>query len=373
MKLRTHKVSTTAFFGATVAVLITGFFFFRNTGVNPVNPLHGEFDPQKAPGLSLGLLLAVHLIAIALFSEDKTNSDGSSADRARSDDPFSRFTATFTAFIRQPGYKVFSVGPIWAFFAAASIFVWHAFAEYPGQLGTVWGDYAHSPLPAFAIFFACWAMTNLGFTFAALAEAFNRDIPGLFLTFILIMFALAGTTCVFFSFDDAPTGGALVSTCVTLLITTAALVPARMFAQARVARIDRESPTMSPREQRRSEKFGSSRPRTEARPPFDLLQPSENLLVHFNGAEGNESRMLLATSTRLVLAAVDQTGRTVVLDEASPGQLLGGGSGNRGQEAVTGIRLRDRQDLMVNGGDPSASTRFAEALDSLARTGRLPD
>ena len=64
-------------------------------------------------------------------------------------------------------------------------------AKFPGKSGNVWGDYSTSPASALTVFLLCWAGTNIGFTFASICEAFNRDLFGLTILSGVIMAILA--------------------------------------------------------------------------------------------------------------------------------------------------------------------------------------
>lgn len=391
MKFRTHKMSTNVVYGVGLAGFTTIVFFLMNAGIDPRAHRVGDFDPAGAGIVGIGLYGLYHTIAIIFFNED----DSSDKDAPAPDHHVPRAPDSYTGFIRQAWYKVFSVGPIWAFFSAASIFIWHSFAKSTGTPGTIWGDYSASPLPALVIFFACWSAVNLGFTLSAVAEAFNRDHPAVFIIMLVTMFLLGiGLTFVFmFPIPEMSTGSGLSLVTITLPLSLLALFGTRLWAVVRVARCDAAHPHLSPRQQHRRERFdprhqdnggpragavqqGSAVPHATAAPPTDLLQqgevlqPGEALLLQFRSDLTPEPQMLIATNRRVVRASVNGQGRSVVLDQAQPGQLMGGSCTFDAGGVVTTAHFRGRAEMRLLGGDPAQSQRFAEALTRLARTGR---
>ena len=236
MKFRTHKMSTNVVYGVGLAGFTTIVFFLMNAGIDPRAHRVGDFDPAGAGIVGIGLYGLYHTIAIIFFNED----DSSDKDAPAPDHHVPRAPDSYTGFIRQAWYKVFSVGPIWAFFSAASIFIWHSFAKSTGTPGTIWGDYSASPLPALVIFFACWLAVNLGFTLSAVAEAFNRDHPAVFIIMLVTMFLLGiGLTFVFmFPIPEMSTGSGLSLVTITLPLSLLALFGTRLWAVVRVARCD---------------------------------------------------------------------------------------------------------------------------------------
>lgn len=376
MKLRTHTMGTTVLYGVVLAGFVTVVFFLTNAGIDPRAHRIDDFDPKDAGLVSIGLFGLYHAIAIIFFDDDPELV--SAKDGRPTDDPTEpRKAGSFTEFVRQPAYKVFAVGPIWATASAAVIFVWFAKAEVPGTIGTVWGDYGHSPLPALAVLCSCWAATNLGFAFSTLAETGQRDNPPLYITSLILLFLVAAGITVYFlaALPDMRPVTALALGGVTLFISLALLTGVRLWAMPRFAREEEEDLT-GLRDRRRQQRFGSRHQGT-GQPPYDMLNAGETLLAHFCGDRAPEPgqpepEMLVATNRRVVRALIRAPGQTFVIEQAEPGQLLGARSDHRGPRLVTAIGLRGRQGMIAHGGDPAASQRFAEALNSLARTGSLP-
>jgi hypothetical protein len=372
MKLRAHKLSTTVFYGIVLAGFVTVVFFLTNAGVDPRAHRYGDFDPANAGAVSIGLFGLYHAIAIIFFDDDPELV--SAEDGRPTDDPTApRKGGSFTAFVRQPALKVFTVGPIWAVISAAVIFIWFAAADVPGAIGTVWGDYGVSPLPALAVLFACWAAANLGFTFSTLAEAGHRDNPPLYIASLVLLFLVAAGVIIYFlaALPDMRSGTALAVNGLMLLISLAGLTGARLWAVPCFAR-DAKEQQQGSRGRRPQKRFGS-RPADSRQPPHDVLEAGETLLAHFIGEGTPEPQMLVATNRRVVRALIRAPGRTFVIEQAQPGQLLGAEMTSRGTMTETILHLRDRPTMVVTGGDPDAAVRFAEALTSLAHTGRLPN
>lgn len=370
MRFRTHKLSTTLVYAVTLTLFMLVVFSLANAGIDPRASRIGDFDPKGAATACFGLLGLYHSIAIIFFNED----DSSKKTDAAADAHIPRAPDSYTGFIRQDWYKVLSVGPIFAVFCTASVFIWHSFAEYPGMPGTVWGDYTASPLPALTLFLLCWAASNIGFVFAAIAEAFNRDRTGLFIAAMIVLFIVGlGITVGFIFLPNQPTGPALTVAAIALPLSLIAVIGARAWAIARVAHYDANHPRRSAREGRRSARFGhhpQPRPHPDG-PPHDMLRRGEKLLFHFSGDRSAEPQMLIATDQRFVRASILGSGRTFVLEQASPEQLAGTSSQRVGHDLMTIAHFRDRQDMRVVGGSPEQSRAFAEAVTSLARTGQV--
>ena len=356
------------------AVLLAAFmvviFALANAGIDPRANHYGDFDPKRAASACFGLLGLYHSIAIIFFDEDDSSTSARAADVHLPKAPDS-----YTGFVRQAWYKVLSVGPIFGSFCTASVFIWHSFAEFPGTPGTVWGDYGSSPLPALTLFLLCWAAANTGFMFAAIAEAFNRDRPGLFITALIVMYIVGlGITVGFMVLlPDKPTVAALPVAAIILPLSLIAVIGARMWAIARVDRYDAKYPGLSARERRRLARFGRDQQRRshQGQPPHDLLRRGEKLLMHFQSDRSAEPQLLIATNQRFVRASILGSDRTFVLEQASPGQLAGASSERVGPDLMTTAHFRDRQDMRVVGGDPEQSRAFAEAITFLARTGKI--
>ncbi|MGO1565952.1 MAG: hypothetical protein ACTHX5_14060 [Brevibacterium aurantiacum] len=363
--MRTHKLSTTLLYAVVLALFILVVFALTNAGIDPrANRLVGDFDPKGAATVCFGLLGLYHSVAIIFFDED----DSPKSSETPPDPNIPRPPDSYTGFIRQAWYKVLSVGPIFAFFCSASVFIWHSFAEYPGTPGTVWGDYATSVTPALTLFLLCWACTNIGLMFAAIAEAFNRDVRGLFIAAMIVMFLVAiGNTFGLIFLVDQPTGSALILALIIFPLSLLALIGARLLAIVRVNRYDAAHPHGSSSKPRRSQK----QRRPQGPPPQDMLERGERLLMHFRSDHTPEPQMLIATTTRFVRASIIRTDRTFVLEQASPSQLVGARSQREGHDLVTIAHFRDRQDMRVLGGNPEQSQSFAEAVTRLARTGQV--
>ena len=250
------------------------------------------------------------------------------------------------------------------FFSAVAAFIWHAFAMDTGNPGTVWGDLTTSPLPAFALLFGLWATANLSLALGAIADAFHRTLWAVFLIVSVLIAILAITIGVVASnilTMSPPAGLAVTAAC--LLITTATLIPARLFAVARARVTNRIDAAYEARMQSL----------------LMTLAPGENLVLHFADRENPAGQILAATNQRLLLAAPTSTGagptrpgQVRILDQAQPGQLRGSSTQFRPAGHTTSVHFRDRPDMELIGGDPSEADTFAEALTSLATTGRLP-
>lgn len=379
MRFRTHKLSTTLVYAVALALFMLVVFALANAGIDPRAGRVGDFDPKGAASACFGLLGLYHSVAIIFFDDD----DSPKTADAATDPHLPRAPDSYTGFVRQAWYKVLSVGPIFAVICTASVFIWHSFAEFPGTLGTVWGDYTASPLPALALFLLCWAATNIGFTFAAIAEAFNRDRHGLFIAGMIVMFSAGlGITVGFLFLPDQPTGPALIMAVIALPVSLIALLGARAWASVRVAHYDATHPGPSARERRRRARFGHQheqhhqneqhqpRPHPDE-PPHDMLRRGEKLLMHFPSDRTPEPQMLIATDQRFARASLLGSERTFVLEQAAPGQLAGASSQREGSDLVTIAHFRDRQDMRVVGGNPEQSRAFAEAVTLLARTGQV--
>lgn len=250
------------------------------------------------------------------------------------------------------------------FFSAIAAFIWHTFGRNPGIPGTVWGDLTTSPLPAFALLFGLWATVNLSLTLGAIADAFHRTLWAIFLIVSVVIAIPAITIGVMASniLTMSPVA-ALAVTVICLIIATAALVPARLFAVAR----DRVTNRIDAAHETRVQSL------------LTALAPDENLVVHFADRENPDGQILAATNQRLLLAAPTSTGtgptrpgQVRILDQAHPGQLRGASTKFRRAGHTTSAHFRDRPDMELIGGDPSEAEKFAEALTSLATTGRLP-
>ncbi|MGM0699559.1 MAG: hypothetical protein ACQEVD_11985 [Actinomycetota bacterium] len=300
--------STTLVFGIGFAVFASIAFFLANAGINPIsNHRFRGINPDQAPGIGI----------LVLF-----------------------------------------------FFSAVAAFIWHAFAMDTGNPGTVWGDLTSSPLPALALLFGLWATANLSLALGAIADAFHRTLWAVFLVVSVVIAILAITIGVVASniLTMSPVA-ALAVTVICLIIATAALVPARLFAVAR----DRVTTRLDAAYEARMQSL------------LTALAPGENLVLHFADRGNPDGRILAATNQRLLLAAPTSTGtgptrpgQVRILDQAHPGQLRGASTKFRRAGHTTSVHFRDRPDMELIGGDPSEADKFAEALTSLATTGRLP-
>ncbi|MDN6124642.1 MAG: hypothetical protein L0I80_12375 [Brevibacterium sp.] len=396
MRKRTDKFFATVVCGVVFTVIALIAFSTFNAGIDPRLNSRGDVNPSYAAMVGFGFLGFFHAVAIIFFSDD----DAAAADGRR---PARRIPDSFTGFIRQDGHTVFSVGPIFAAFCTASVFIWHAIATDPGAPGTVWGDYTTSLLPALVLFLSCWTTINIGFTLASCAEAFHRDRSGLFATFLVAMFVLAlGLTAGFLSLPAQPTGGALIVSVIAFPLSLLAMARARSWAITRVAGWDAIHPRSVPqtepravpgpmlqhelqslfrplfrpwlRPEPRLARCDSLRPGTSypGGPPLDMLRRGEQLLMHFKSERTPEPQLLIATNQRCVRASILGADTTFILEQASPGQLTGARSERVGRDLTTTVHFHGSRVMRVVGGDPEQSRAFAEAVDRLARTGRLP-
>ncbi|MGO1291133.1 MAG: hypothetical protein ACTMH0_07535, partial [Brevibacterium linens] len=228
--------STTLVFGIGFAVFASIAFFLANAGINPLrNHVLRGINPDQAPSIGILVLFFFSAIAAFAFYEDKPPAGSDAARAQQAADPHGvKRRQPPTAFVRNPWPRVFAVGPVWAVCGVIAAFVWHAFAKDSGIPGTVWGDLTASPLPAFALLFGLWATVNFSFTLGAIADAFHRTLWAIFLIVSILIAILAITIGVVASniFTMSPVT-ALAVTAVCLLITTVALIPARLFAVAR--------------------------------------------------------------------------------------------------------------------------------------------
>ncbi|MDN5551684.1 MAG: DUF4229 domain-containing protein [Brevibacterium sp.] len=367
MRLRTHKFFMTVVYGVVLTVLALIAFSTINAGIDLLMVNDGNIDPKYAAIVGFGILGLVHSIAIHFFTDDDAiAADGGWAELTIPD--------SATGFIRQAGYRVFSVGPVFAVFAATSIFIWHAIAAVPGESGTVWGDYGSSPSPALIVFLSCWSAVNIGFTFASCAEAFHRDLFALFVTILVAMaFVGLGITVGFLFLPAQSTGSALISVVIAFPVSLFALVGARAWAKVRVARWDAADPRQLQRLQPRWDGIDPSTPGSPypGGPPFDMLRRGEKLLMHFKSERTPEPQLLIVTNQRVVRASILGSDRTFILDQTEPGQLSGVTSQRVGHDLMTTAHFHDRSDVQVVGGDPAQSRAFAVAVARLARTGKV--
>ena len=108
MRRRRHDFRTTVVYAIGLASIATAVFFMINAGINPRARPPGldDVNPSTATSGSFMVLGAFHVIAILFYVEDDTPKvDGAATDPHDSKKPDS-----FTGFIRQPWYKVLSVG-----------------------------------------------------------------------------------------------------------------------------------------------------------------------------------------------------------------------------------------------------------------------
>ncbi len=349
-------------FGIGFTVFASFPFFLANAGINPLTDHRFRgINPDQAPGLGIGALFLVAALAAFVFYEDKPPAGSSRASADHAADPHGvKRRQPPTAFVRDPWPRVFAVGPVWAACGVIATFIWHTFAKNTGVPGTVWGDFTESPLPAFALLCGLWAAANFSLTLGAIADAFNRTLWAIFLIVSVLIAILAITIGVVASnlLTMSPPAG-LAVTVACLIITTVALVPARRFAVTRA---------------RATSQIDAAH-ETRLQSLLSTLGPGENLMLHFADRENPAGQILAATNQRLLLAAPTGTarpGQIHILDRAHPGQLRGASTAFRPDGHTTSVHFRDRPDMELVGGDPSAADTFAEALNSLATTGRLP-
>lgn len=356
----------TLVFGIGFAVFASIPFFLANAGINPLRKhvLRG-INPDQAPSIGILVLFFFSAIAAFAFYEDKPPAGSDAARAQQAADPHGvKRRQPPTAFVRTPWPRVFAVGPVWAVCGVIAAFVWHAFAKDSGIPGTVWGDLTASPLPAFALLFGLWATVNFSLALGAIADAFHRTLWAIFLIVSVLIAILAITIGVVASnilTVSPPAGLAVAAVC--LIITTVALIPARLFAVARARVTNRIDAAHEARLQSL----------------LMTLAPSENLMLHFADRDNPTGQILAATNQRLLLAAPTGTGTESarpgpvrILDQAHPGQLRGASTKFRPAGHTTSVHFRDRPDMELVGGDPSEADTFAEALTALATTGRLP-
>lgn len=364
MKRDKRSADTALVFGIGFAVFASLPFFLANAGINPLsNHRLRAINPDQAPGLGIGTLFLLSAVAAFAFYEDKPPAGSSRARAQQAADPFSvKRRQPPTAFVRTPWPRVFAVGPVWAVCGVIAAFIWHAFAKDTGIPGTVWGDFTVSPVPAFALVCGLWAAANFSLALGAIADAFHRTLWVIFLIVSVLIVILAITTSVVASniLTMSPSAG-LAVTAVCLIITTVALIPARLFAVARARVTNQIDATHEARLQSL----------------LATLGPGENLILHFADRENPAGQILAATNRRLLLAAPTGTRaarprQIHILDQAHPGQLRGASTAFRPTGHTTSVHFRNRPDMELVGGDPSAADTFAAALTSLATTGRLP-
>lgn len=372
MRLRTHTFFATVVCGALLAVLALIAFSLFNAGIDLRAGHHGDVDPASAAMVGFGAFGFFHSIAIIFFTDDPT------AAKGRRFEP--RIPDSFTGFIRKAGYKVFSVGPIFAAFTAAAVFIWQAIAAVPGTPETVWGDYLASPLPAIVVFLACWSAANIGFAIAACAEAFHRTRSGLVATILVAMFIVGlGITAGFAFLPSRPTSLALLVTVIAFPLSLLAMTGALVWAISRVARWEAPRPASALWPESRAQHLGSNRPGAPGAPgtsypggpPFDVLEPDETVLTYFKSERTPEPQLLIATNQRFVRASILGTDRTFILEQAGPGQLAGARSERVGRDLMTTAHFHDHPVMRVVGGDPRQSRAFAVAVTRLTRSGQL--
>lgn len=354
-------------FGIGFAVFASIAFFLANAGINPLrNHVLRGINPDQAPSIGMLVLFFFSAIAAFAFYEDKPPAGSSAARAQQAEDPHgAKRRQPPTSFVRNPWPRVFAVGPVWAVCGVIAAFIWHAFAKDSGTPDTVWGDLTASPLPAIALLLGLWATANFSLALGAIADAFHRTLWAIFLIVSVLIAILAITIGVVASniLTMSPVA-ALAVTAVCLIIATAALVPARLFAVARARVTNRIDAAHEARLQSLL---------------LTALAPGEDLMLHFADRENPTGQILAATNQRLLLAAPTGTGTgsarpgpVRILDQAHPGQLRGASTKFRPAGHTTSVHFRDRPDMELVGGDPSEADTFAEALTALATTGRLP-
>lgn len=357
----------TVVYGVVVTIIALIAFSMINAGIDPRLVDRGNINPRYAAMVGFGILGLFHSVAITFFTDDDAVAgDGGCAEP--------KFPDSATGFIRQAAYRVFSVGPIFAAFASASVFIWHAIAAVPGTSGTVWGDYGASPVPALVVFLACWTAVDIGFTIASCAESFHRSRFGLFVTLLFAMFIIGlAITSGFLFLPTQPTGGALIIVVIAFPLSLFALVRARAWATDRVARWDAAAPRPLLQPQTRLGNVDPTAPGSPypGGPPFDMLRRGEKLLMHFKSERTPEPQLLIATNQRFVRASILGSDRTFILEQASPGQLSAVTSHRVGHDLMTTAHFHDRQAMHILGGDPIQSRAFAEAVGRLVRTGQI--
>ncbi|WP_169251140.1 hypothetical protein [Brevibacterium sp. 'Marine'] len=377
MKFRRSAFRRILVYGAVVAAVITVYFLWANTGfmAQPKSFDGSTLDASFAKTLAFQLYGSVCLVAFIVFLRISPR-DG---DDSGPDPSVAQTRGSFTGFINQPWHMIFAVGPIWAVIGVAATFIWHASAQDSGNFGTVWGDFASSPLPAVVMLFAYWSAANLSFIWTSVAEAVSRHHRGLYVTILTFMWLFVIASSFFFGYGvpEMPTWIALVVCGFILLLTLPVLAGTHRWAVARISSYDHANPPQDRNFQDRQtaaarrQRARSDRAR-EGEPPYDLLAANEKLYLYHLSDLGREPQMIVLTNTRIVRASIVAPGRSFVLEQAEPGQLLGAETTHRGSEPVTLLYFRNRPDMELVCGDPGAASTFAGAVTSLAATGRLP-
>ena len=171
-------------------------------------------------------------------------------------------------------------------------FVWHAFAKdsgTPAPSGATHIVPAAGHRPAARAVGHRQPQPALG----AIADAFHRTLWAIFLIVSVLIAILAITIGVVAAniLTISPLA-ALAVTAVCLIITTVALIPARLFAVARARVTNRIDAAHEARMQSL----------------LMALAPGENLMLHFADRENPAGQILAATNQRLLLAAPTGTG-----------------------------------------------------------------
>lgn len=392
-RVHLHPMFPVVISGLVSSAIATLVFHTANSGFS-LRPGHaGDADPTIAASAAFAILGFVTTIAVMLFEEDETRTNWESNELHRG-----HVLDRFTAFVRRPWYRVFSLGPISGLLAAASVVSWTALAQSPGEPGTVWGDYLQSPLPALVVVLCCWILVTLGLMFNGIGDACSRTSKAASITVFVLSFVislLVNPVILVLALSYLPTVQCLVVCLPILLLALGAQFATRRWAmgQARLLGYDRPRPLGALRRSSLASRIGSAFARREGsspfgvqgqmapfgaqlttgnHPPFDVLNPGERILMWLRGDRTRPPQMLVATDRRFMLVSTTGHGRGFVLAQAGPGQLLGGTSHYPGADAVTSAHFSDHPPMHICGQDPIASARFADALNNLARTGSLP-
>ena len=382
MRTRIHPMLTVVITGLIPSGIATFFFHTANSGIDPRHGSNGDFDPAFAALVALGFLGLAMTATVTLFEEDmsRTNVDANRAHRGHLLD-------RFTKIVRRPWHTVFAIGPTCGILAAAFIASWRAFAQSPGESGTVWSDFLLSPLPALVVVLCCWNLVTFALMWNGIVDACSRVNKAVSVTVFVVSFAvsLIGNAAFFaFALPRLPPLPSAVVCLLVLLLALGAQIATRRWAIAQARRFgyDRPLPPVAPEqdastEQEEAPLLSLLRPAWEVPsgdlPPNDLIGHGERTLLWLGNNRSNEPQMLVATDRRIMQVAIVGPGRTRVLAQACPGTLIGSTTHHRGPDIVTSAHFRGRRPMHLVGGDPIASARFAQALDHLAHTGRLPN
>ncbi len=352
MNTRSRALShglTGAFALSAVATVV---FFVVNTGVAHTSSSSDVIIDAAAAGpLAFAFIGLITFVSIIFFT-------GSDRGEGLESELHGAPRGSLTLFTRDPLIGLMIIGPLFALCFSLAALLWRTFASEPGAPGTVWGDYTSSPIPFVVLCAATVASTNFGLAMAGVTVAV-RSRTGLALWLVagnVILGIGAGALFAWLSFANTLITAAIANP--LAVISVLALLGAR-----RIAVTSAGEEKISARARRRG----------PTPPPYDALERDESVLLKISNRNPRGAEFLLITPSRLVHTRPTASGRTEIIDEASPHQLVGASARDDRGRTTTVVQFRDRPAFRLHGTDPEAAAEFARRLTVLARSGILPD